>query len=72
MESGKLEIEGKPVKVSPRPNACAPGQSPRTMVEFRCAGCGKLLAKYAASGQLLLQVFCRRCGSVVSLHIKGS
>jgi hypothetical protein len=36
--------------------------------EFRCSRCGKLLAKYAKCGtSLMLQVFCRRCGSLSTL-----
>jgi phage FluMu protein Com len=40
-----------------------------TMREFRCGQCGKLLGKYAMEGsRLLLQIFCRRCGSIAVLR----
>lgn len=39
-----------------------------TLTEFRCERCGKLLGKYANDGgRLLLEMFCRRCGSIMRL-----
>ena len=44
---------------------------PINMREFRCGRCGKLLGKYAMEGgRLLLQIFCRRCGSIAVLQLR--